>query len=78
MKWLLMIFASMVILYSPTAKACSFRISGGELILCGMTKIEVMNKIGNPDMRDRQTIGVNNWICSRWQISRSMVLCCER
>ncbi|WP_411358653.1 hypothetical protein [Pseudidiomarina salilacus] len=59
MKWLLMIFASMVISYSPTAKACSFRISGGELIRCGMTKIEVMNKIGNLDMRDRQTIGVN-------------------
>ena|SRR5690554_3965737 len=59
MKWLLITLAGILGLYSPTAESCSFRISGGELIRCGMTKIEVMNKIGNPELRDRQSIGVN-------------------
>ncbi|WP_417680875.1 hypothetical protein [Pseudidiomarina aquimaris] len=59
MKWLLMTLTGILMLYSPTAESCSFRIKGGDLIRCGMTKIEVMDKIGNPDMRDRQSIGVN-------------------
>jgi hypothetical protein len=58
-KWLLITLASILIFYSPTAESCSFRIKGGDLIRCGMTKIEVMDKIGNPDMRDRQSVGVN-------------------
>lgn len=59
MKWPLITFASILIFFSPTAESCSFRIKGGDLIRCGMTKIEVMDKIGNPDMRDRQSVGVN-------------------
>ncbi|WP_411360327.1 hypothetical protein [Pseudidiomarina salilacus] len=59
MKWLLIVAVSVLVLYSPIAESCSFRIKGGDLIRCGMTKIEVMDKIGNPDMRDRQSIGIN-------------------
>lgn len=59
MKRLLITFASILVFYLPTAESCSFRIKGGDLIRCGMTKIEVMDKIGSPDMRDRQSIGVN-------------------
>ena len=52
-----------LILFSVTSSAiaakCAFRISGGELIRCGMSKIEVMTKIGRPAMTSTESVGIN-------------------
>jgi hypothetical protein len=60
MKYIFALFFAFALFYSSTVEACSFRISGGELIRCGMSKIEVMNKIGSPEYTNTDSIGVND------------------
>ncbi|MDN7123455.1 hypothetical protein J6I90_01000 [Pseudidiomarina sp. 1APP75-32.1] len=60
MQRFLIVLASILAFYSSPAESCSFRIKGGDLIRCGMTKIEVVDKIGNPDRRNWQSLGVNS------------------
>ncbi len=60
MKPIVLAFLLVSSFYSASAESCSFRIKGGDLVRCGMTKMEVMDKVGQPDMRDRQSIGVND------------------
>ncbi|PTB87680.1 hypothetical protein C9927_01480 [Pseudidiomarina aestuarii] len=59
LKLISLLFLLIAALNSTPVESCAFRIEGGDLIRCGMTKIEVQRKIGNPELRDRQTIGVD-------------------
>lgn len=45
---------------SAIAAKCAFRISGGELIRCGMSKIEVTTKIGRPAITSTESVGIND------------------
>lgn len=60
MKYFSILLLIAGLFYSSDAQACSFRISGGELIRCGMTKIEVMNKVGSPDYTSTDSVGIND------------------
>lgn len=59
MKTSVVVVAFMAAMLSTAAYGCSFRVKGGDLIRCGMSKIEVMDKIGQPDLRETESVGVN-------------------
>lgn len=59
MKYIALLALVASAFWPSPAQSCAFRITGGELIRCGMSKIEVMNKIGSPQMRNTESIGVN-------------------
>lgn len=60
MKYLLIAFCLFFISFSAFADKCAFRISSGELIRCGMSKIEVMNHLGQPELTNTESLGVND------------------
>ncbi|RUO49636.1 DUF2845 domain-containing protein [Pseudidiomarina donghaiensis] len=60
MKHWLIAFSLFFISFSALANKCAFRISGGELIRCGMSKIEVMNHLGQPELTSTESLGVND------------------
>lgn len=60
MKYLSILAFFFTLGYSQSASACAFRIAGGELIRCGMSKIEVINKIGSPEYTSTDSIGIND------------------
>lgn len=60
MKYFSILALIVGLVYSSNAQACSFRLADGELIRCGMSKVEVMNKIGSPDFTSTDSIGVND------------------
>ncbi|MBY6063332.1 DUF2845 domain-containing protein [Pseudidiomarina sediminum] len=59
MKTSVWVVALSALMLSSAAYGCSFRVKGGDLVRCGMSKIEVMDKIGRPDMRNTESVGVN-------------------
>ncbi|RUO59553.1 hypothetical protein [Pseudidiomarina insulisalsae] len=71
MKKILILGVLALSFFSASAHSCSFRIKGGDLIRCGMTKIEVMDKIGQPNLRDKilyTSIKINNTLLHKTTI----------
>ncbi|MBR9908407.1 MAG: DUF2845 domain-containing protein [Gammaproteobacteria bacterium] len=60
MKHGLIAFTLFFFSFSAFAAKCAFRISGGELIRCGMSKIEVTTKIGQPALTSTESVGIND------------------
>ncbi len=59
MRYLIGVMALLLMAWSWPAESCTFRVAGGQLVRCGMSKIEVIDKMGQPQMRDTESLGVN-------------------
>ena len=51
--------SAIMALSSWSAQACSFRLSSGKLLSCGMPRIEVLALAGQPEAKDIETLGVD-------------------
>ena len=53
------ILVSLLLVSSAALSGQSFRLADGDLVYTGMTKIEVLEKLGAPMMKDVQSVGIN-------------------
>ena len=51
----------------PAAADCSFRLQDGKLLRCGMATIEVLDRLGQPLLREQITLGVSTNRAERGQ-----------
>lgn len=43
----------------PTMAECSFRLADGKLLRCGMAGIEVLDRLGQPLLKEQLSLGVS-------------------
>lgn len=51
----------------PAFADCSFRLADGKLLRCGMASIEVIERVGQPLLREQRTLGVSTNAIERGQ-----------
>ncbi len=51
----------------PAAADCSFRLADGKLLRCGMAGIEVLDRLGQPLLKEQLTLGVSTNSVERGQ-----------
>ncbi|GGW66331.1 DUF2845 domain-containing protein [Alishewanella tabrizica] len=51
----------------PVMAQCSFRLADGKLLRCGMASIEVIERVGQPLLREQRTLGVSTNAIERGQ-----------
>lgn len=62
--WLLVLGMGMSL---PALADCSFRSAEGKLLRCGMSGIEVLDRLGQPLLKEQMTLGVSTNSAERGQ-----------